>query len=97
VASLVTAAQNFVIVKGKVVSTGAALIDSDGGNFETRTVTVIIENNDRVFRIQRGTAVEYAVSDNDAARVETGSEIELLISSHKSQARILNVKGGPGH
>ena len=39
------------------------------------------ENNDRVFRIQRGTAVEYAVFDDDTARVKTGSEIELLISS----------------
>jgi len=96
VAALVTAAQNFVIVRGRVVSTGAAVIDGEDGRIPTRTVTVVIENSDRVFRIQRGTAVEYAVSDEDAALVEIGSEVELMISSHQVKARVLSVEGRSG-
>lgn len=96
VASLVTAAQNFVIIRGKVIATGAALIDSQEGKVPTRTVTVIIENNDRVFRIQSGTTVEYAVSDSDANLIETGSEVELLLSTHSQKARVLSIKGSPG-
>jgi hypothetical protein len=95
VAALVTAAQNFVIVRGKVVSIGSALMDSNDGKVPTRTVTVVIENDDRVFRIKSGTAVEYAVSDNDATRLRTGEEVELMLFSHQSKARVVNVWGRP--
>jgi hypothetical protein len=95
VAALVTASQNFVIVRGKVVSTGSALVDSEAGKVPTRTVTIIIENDDRVFRIKSGTAVEYAVSDSDAALVRTGEQVELMLSSHQSKARVVNVEGRP--
>ncbi|HEV8386073.1 MAG TPA: hypothetical protein VGQ03_00470, partial [Nitrososphaera sp.] len=95
-AALVTAAQNFVIVRGMVVSTGVAVIDGEDGSIPTRTVTVVIENSDRVFRIERGTTVEYAVSDEDAGLVEIGSEVELMISSHQVKARVLSVEGRSG-
>lgn len=95
VAALVTASQNFVIVRGKVVSTGSALIDSEGGKVPTRTVTVVIENDDRVFRIKSGTAVEYAVSDADAMLLRTGEQVELMLSSHQNKAKVVNVQGRP--
>ena len=90
VAALVTAAQNFVIVSARVVALGSALID---GQVPTRTVTVIIENSDRVFRIQRGTTVEYAVSDEDVRLVEIGSQVKLLISAHQDRAKLVSVEG----
>lgn len=91
-AALATAAHGFVIIRGRVLSTGAALVDGDRGEkVPTRTVTVIIENTDRVYRIQRGTMVEYAVSDGDSARMQAGSEVELLISYHESKARLVRV------
>ena len=92
VAALVTAAQNFVIVRGKVISTGSALIDSTDGKVPTRTVTIIIENDDRVFRIKNGSTVEYAVSDSDAMLLRTGGEVELMLSSHQSKARVISVE-----
>lgn len=93
VAALVTAAQNFAIVRGRVVNTGVAVIDGEDGSVPTRTVTVVIENSDRVFHIERGTAVEYAISDEDALLVQVGSEVELMVSSHKTRARVLDVSG----
>lgn len=93
VAALVTAAENFVIVRGKVVGAGNAFIDSSGEKIPTRTLTVIIENSDRVFRIQAGTSVEYAISDEDASLAKVGSEVELFISSHQSKARIISIEG----
>ena len=92
---MVTAAQNFVIVRGKVVNTGSAFIETDGQREPTRTVTVIIENADRVFRIKAGTTVEYAISDRDATMIQIGSDIELLISLHHSRARLLAISEGP--
>ena len=89
VAAIVTAAQNFVIVRGTVVNKGSAFIDTDGHRESTRTVTLVIENADRVYRIRAGTAVEYAISDTDAKVVQIGSHIELLISLHNSRARVL--------
>ena len=96
VAALVTAAQNFVIVRGRVTSTGLAVIDGEDGRVPTRTVTVVIENSDRVFHIERGTAVEYAVSDKDAGMLEVGSVVQLMISSYQVKARLLNVQERPG-
>ncbi len=89
VAALTAAAQYVVIVKGKVTGTGTAVID--GGSTLTRTVTVIIENDDRVYRIKRGTAVEYAISDRDASLIQIGLEVELKISSYSNKARLVRV------
>ena len=91
VAALVTAAQNFAIVRGRVLTTGVAVLDGQDGSVQTRTVTLVIENSDRVFHIERGTTVEYAISDEDALLVRAGSEVELMVSTHQAKARILNV------
>ena len=95
VAAVVTASQNFVIVRGRVVGNGSAFIVSGGEKVPTKTVTVIIENTDRVFRIQPGTAVEYAVSEKDAELAEIGSEVELFITRHQSQVKVVSVEGRP--
>lgn len=92
-AALVTAAQNFAIVRGRVVSTGVVVLDGEDGSIQTRTVTVVIENSDRVFHIERGTEVEYAISDEDALLVQAGSEVELMVSTHQAKARVLKVIG----
>ena len=95
VAALVTAAQTFAIVRGKVVTTGTAIVDSNGTRTSTRTVTVAIENADRVFHIAPGTLVEYAISDSDAGLLEVGSSVELLVTLHSNKARLVEIAGGP--
>ncbi|MGI0048346.1 MAG: hypothetical protein ACREAW_02300, partial [Nitrososphaera sp.] len=62
-------------------------------SYTTQTISVEIENDDRVFRIERGTVVKYAVSEGDAQLVNVGSEVELLISSHNNVARVV-IHGG---
>ena len=93
VAALVTASQNFAILRGRVLTTGVAVLDGQDGSVQTRTVTLVIENSDRVFHIERGTTVEYAISDEDALLVQSGSEVELMVSTHQAKARILKVIG----
>jgi hypothetical protein len=92
--ALAVAAQTFTIVKGKVLEKSSASIDfPDGGSYSTQTISVLLENDDRVFRIERGMVVKYAVSDNDAQLVDVGSEVELLISAHSSVARVIGHGG----
>lgn len=94
-AALISAGQTFTIVRGKVVSTGSAFIVTEDGKVPTKTISLIIENADRVFRIQPGSIVEYAVSDEDASRVQPGSEVRLLISVHQSRAKLISVDEMP--
>lgn len=84
-----------MIVSGDVVSIGAGFIDSGDGKIPTKTVTIIIDNADRVFRIQAGTAVEYAISDEDAALLQVGTKISLLVSSNQNRARVVSAEGMP--
>lgn len=92
--ALAVAAQTFTIVRGKVLEKGTASLDlPDGSSYSTQTISVLIENDDRVFRIERGTVVKYAVSDGDARLVDVGSEVELLISSYSSAARVIGLDG----
>lgn len=92
--ALAVAAQTFTIVRGKVLEKGAALLDlPDGSSYSTQTISVLIENDDRVFRIERGTVVKYAVSEDDAQLVDVGSKVELLISSYSSVARVVDHDG----
>jgi len=84
-----TAALSFVIVRGIVTAVGSANLDEVG---RTATVTVIIQDPDRVFRIERGSEVEYAVSDDDAGEISVGSEILLLVSSHHSRAKLIETQ-----
>jgi hypothetical protein len=92
VAALSVAASTFAIVKGKVIDIGTAFIDSGEGRTQTMTVTILLENPDRVYRIDRGTAVEYAISDDDARLVQVGSELTLKISLHERKATVIDVE-----
>ena len=89
VAAMATAASSFVIVNGRVTAVGSALLNEVG---RTATVTLVIEDPDRVFRIERGTAVEYAISDEDATKIRVGSEIALLVTSHDNRAKLIGEK-----
>ncbi|HJS68760.1 MAG TPA: hypothetical protein VJ730_05000 [Nitrososphaera sp.] len=92
--ALAVAAQSFTIVRGKVLEKGIASLDlPDGSLYFTQTISVLIENDDRVFRIEKGTVVKYAVSEGDAQLVDVGSEVELLLSSHSSVARVVGHDG----
>jgi hypothetical protein len=88
--ALASAAQTFTIVRGKVVEKGTATLDLDDGTpYATPTISVRLENDDRVFRIERGMVVEYAVSEDDARLVSVGSHVEMLVSSHSNVARVV--------
>jgi hypothetical protein len=92
--ALAAAAYTFTIVRGKVLEEGSATIDlPDGSSYSTQTISVLLENDDRVFRIERGTVVKYAVSDSDAQLVDIGSDVELLISTHSRVARVISHGG----
>src|SRR5262245_14539307 len=91
--ALASAAQTFTIVRGKVIEKGTATLDlNNGTTYDTPTISVRLENDDRVFRIQRGTVVEYAVSENDAKLIPLGSEVEILVSSHSNVVRLVSSK-----
>jgi hypothetical protein len=92
--ALAVAAQTFTIVRGKVLEKSSATVDlPDGSSYSTRTISVLIENDDRVFRIERGTVVKYAISDSDAQLVDVGSDVELLITTHSRVARVVGHGG----
>lgn len=91
--ALASAAQTFTIIKGKVLEKGTAAQGFGSKSSPTQTISVLIENDDRVFRIERGSMVKYAISDGDAERIDVGSEVELLISSHNSKARLISLAG----
>lgn len=90
--ALSNAAQSFTIIRGKVLEKGNAAVDHNCNPFPTQTVSVLLESNDRVFRIERGTVVKYAISDTDAKLVDVGAEVELFISSYDGHARMLPLK-----
>ncbi|AFU58322.1 MAG: hypothetical protein QXX64_05275 [Nitrososphaera sp.] len=93
-AAFAVAAQTFTIVRGKVLEKGIAELDlGDGRSYSVQTLSVLIENDDRVFRIERGTVVKYAISDSDAQLVDIGSDVELLISSYSNVARLIGHDG----
>lgn len=92
--ALVVAGQTSTIVRGKVLEKSSALIGlPDGSFYSVQTISVLIENDDRVFRIERGTVVKYAVSDSDARLVYVGSEVRLFISTYSSMARVIGHTG----
>lgn len=92
--ALASAAHSFTIVRGKVLEKGVATVDLGGGaSYVTPTVSVLLESDDRVFRIEQGMVVQYAVSEGDAALVDIGSEVEMMVSSHNSLARVISVEG----
>ena len=87
--SLAFSAQTFSIVRGKVVEKGVGVLEFDGKPRLTNTISVLLENDDRVFDIKRGTVVKYPVTEQDVQAVEIGSDIELFVSAFKATARVL--------
>lgn len=92
-AAIATAGQSFTIVKGRVLEKGIAVFDDGRQSYPTKTVSVLIENDDRVYNIKRGTVVKYAISDGDSNLVEVGSEVDLLVSSYSDRVRLIGVEG----
>lgn len=88
--ALSTAAQTFSIVKGKVVEKGIGVLQFEGKPRLTNTISVLIENDDRVFDIKRGTIVKYPVTEKDIQTVEIGSEVELFVSAFRTTAKVLD-------
>jgi hypothetical protein len=92
-AALVVASQTFTIVRGKVLEKGVATVDTgDGKPYTVSTVSVLLQNDDRVFQIERGTVVKYAISESDSTHIDIGSNVELLIT-HSPLARVIQVEG----
>lgn len=92
--ALAVAAQTSTIVRGKVLEKGVASLNlDDDSSYSTYTISVLIENDDRVYRIERWTVVKYAVSEADAQLVDVGSEVELLVSSYSRVAKVIGRDG----
>jgi len=73
-----TAAQTFTIVKGKLLEKGIALCAVGGKSHTVQTISVLIENEGLVFKIEQGIVVKYAISDDDHL-IDVGSEVELFV------------------
>jgi hypothetical protein len=60
-----------------VLERGVAILDREGDDrsYPTKTISVLIENDNRVFRIERGVVVKYvyALSDSEFELVDVGS------------------------
>jgi len=94
--ALAVSAQTFSIVRGKVVEKGIGVLEFEDKPGLTNTVSVLIEGDDRVFGIKRGTVVQYPVTEQDSRLVEVGASIEFLVSSYSRTIRILEGASG-GH
>lgn len=90
--ALAVSARTFSIVHGKVVEKGIGVLEFEGKPRLTNTVSVLIEKDDRVFGIKRGTVVQYPVTEEDSRAVEVGASIEFIVSSYSRTIRVL---GGP--
>jgi hypothetical protein len=88
--ALAASAQSFSLMKGKVVEKGVGVLQFGGKPRITNTVSVLIENDDRVFDIKKGTIVQYPVTERDAGSVVIGSEIEFLVSANSVAIRMLH-------
>jgi hypothetical protein len=87
--ALATAAQTFSLVEGRIVEKGVGLLKFGNKTRITNTISVLIENDDRVFAVKRGTIVKYPVSDNDAKEIEIGSRVHMYVSSYNPTVQIL--------
>jgi hypothetical protein len=90
--ALATSAQSSAIVKGQIVEKGIGVLRFGEKRNLTNTISVLIEDDDRVFDIKRGTVVKYPVSERDAKDLQIGSRVEMLISSYSPTVRILSSK-----
>lgn len=94
-ASLAVSALSITVIEGTILEVGLAVLDGEPGMQPTPTISVLIENDDRVFRIDRGTVVKYAISEADAKRIEVGTKVQLLVSSYSNKVRVIGSGDGP--
>jgi hypothetical protein len=87
--ALAASAQSFAMVQGKIVEKGVGVLKFGDKKRLTNTISVLIEGDDRVFDVKRGTVVKYPVSEHDAKELEIGSRVEMLVSSYSPKVRIL--------
>ncbi|AIC14336.1 hypothetical protein [Nitrososphaera viennensis] len=87
--ALAASAQSFSMVEGQIVEKGIGVIKFGDKRRLTNTISVLIEGDDRVFQVKRGTVVKYPVSERDVQDLEIGARVELLVSSYSSTVRIL--------
>jgi hypothetical protein len=88
--ALAVSAQNFSVIRGQVLEKGIGVLKFEDKQRLTNTITVLIEDDDRVFDIKRGTAVQYPVSEHDAQGIAVGSRVKLMVSSYNPNVRILD-------
>jgi hypothetical protein len=88
--ALSVSAQTFSIVEGQIVEKDIGVLQIEGKPRLTNTISVLIEDDDRVFDIKRGTIVQYPVSEADAQVIQVGARVELLVSSYATTVRVLN-------
>lgn len=93
--ALAVSAQSFSIMRGKIVEKGIGVLQFEDKPRLTNTISVLIENDDRVFDIKRGTIVQYPVTEKDIQAVEVGARIEFLVSSYSATVRILGPSDSP--
>lgn len=88
--ALSVSAQTFSIVQGQIVEKGIGVLQYEGKPRLTNTISVLIESDDRVFNIKRGTIVQYPVSEADAQALQVGARVEILVSAYAATVRVLN-------
>lgn len=95
VAVLATSARTFTLVSGRILEIGTGIIDdSDGVPTSTKTITMLISNDDRVFRIESGSVVKYAISDQDAETARVGYDVRVLVSTYSNKVKLVSFADG---
>ena len=92
--ALAVSAQTFSVMRGKIVEKGVGVLEFGGKPRLTNTISVLIENDDRVFGIKRGTVVQYPVTERDVQAAEVGKEVEFLVTAHTATVKIINPQSG---
>jgi hypothetical protein len=88
--ALAVSAQTFSVMRGKIVEKGVGVLEFGGKPRLTNTISVLIENDDRVFGIKRGTIVQYPVTEQDVQSAEVGKRVEFLVTAHTATVKILS-------
>lgn len=94
-AALAVSAQSFTLVSGRILEIGTGVIDdNDGAPTSTKTITMLISNDDRVFRIESGSVVKYAISDKDAETARVGYDVRVFVSAYSNKVKLLSFADG---
>jgi hypothetical protein len=51
---------------------------------------MLISNDDRVFRIESGSVVKYAISDEDAETARVGYDVRVFVSAYSNKVRLVS-------